>query len=67
MRVEIHIPWGEVVRQIVEFIQADPNTLLVMSTHGRTGLSKLTMGSVTESVLRKANRTTMLLCRCPES
>ena len=66
MRVEIKIPWGDVVRQIVEFIQADPNTLLVMSTHGRTGLSKLTMGSVTESVLRDAKKTTMLICRCPE-
>ncbi|MEJ2760771.1 MAG: universal stress protein [Gammaproteobacteria bacterium] len=32
--------------------QAD---LIIMGTHGRTGLSHLLMGSVTESVLRHAN------------
>jgi nucleotide-binding universal stress UspA family protein len=43
----------EIVR-VTEELKAD---LIVMGTHGRTGLSRLLMGSVAEYVLRKA--------RCP--
>ena len=35
--------------------------LIVMSTHGRTGLSRLVMGSTAESVLRATHRTIMLV------
>ena len=63
--VEIQVLWGDVVERIVEFVEADPATLLVMSTHGRTGLTKLAFGSVTESVLREARSTPSLVCRCP--
>lgn len=67
IRAEVAIPWGGVVQTIVDYVQAEPNTLVVMSTHGRTGLRKLTLGSVTESVLREAKMTPVLICRCPES
>jgi universal stress protein A len=63
--VEIQILWGEVVRKIVEAVEEEPETLLVMSSHGRTGLTKLAFGSVTESVLREARSTPSLVCRCP--
>jgi nucleotide-binding universal stress UspA family protein len=44
-------PAGEIVRLAKEH-QCD---LIVMGTHGRTGLSRLLMGSVAEQVLRKAH------------
>jgi nucleotide-binding universal stress UspA family protein len=43
-------PGGEILRA-AQFTNAD---LIVMGTHGRTGLSRLLMGSVAEQVLRKA-------------
>ena len=43
-------PAGEILRA-AQFTNAD---LIVMGTHGRTGLSRLLMGSVAEQVLRKA-------------
>ncbi len=39
---------------IVEFAQDWDVDLIVMATHGRTGLSKVLLGSVTEKVLRTA-------------
>ncbi|GIW80871.1 MAG: universal stress protein UspA [Gemmatales bacterium] len=43
-------PAGEILR-VAEETSAD---LIVMGTHGRTGLSRALMGSVAETVLRKA-------------
>ena len=42
----------DVVKRIVEEQQID---LLVLGTHGRTGLGKLLMGSVAEQIFRQAN------------
>ena len=39
---------------IVAYAQAEHVDLIVMATHGRRGLSRVLMGSTTESVLRKA-------------
>ena len=63
--VEVEILWGEIPRTIVEYAQADEKALVVMSTHGRTGLSKLAYGSVTESVLHEATNIPVLIVRCP--
>ena len=49
--VRTGVPDTEIL-QIAGEYQAD---LIVMGTHGRTGLSHLIMGSVTENVLRHAN------------
>src|SRR5215472_5001754 len=46
-------PW----ESILSFAEERSADLIVMGTHGRRGLDRLTMGSVTERVLRKA--------RCP--
>ncbi len=43
-------PGAEIVR-VAQAIEAD---LIVMGTHGRTGLARLLMGSVAEQVVRKA-------------
>lgn len=50
--VTTQILQGHPVDQIVKV--ARPRDLLVISTHGRTGLSRLLLGSVAESVVRHA-------------
>lgn len=45
---------GTPPRKIVEVAEAEKADLIVMATHGRTGLSHLMMGSVAERVVRTA-------------
>jgi len=45
---------GEPAREIVEFARVNGVDLLVLGTHGRTGLEHALLGSVVERVLRKA-------------
>lgn len=40
--------------QIVDLARAEPEGLLVISTHGRSGISRWLLGSVTERVIRHA-------------
>jgi nucleotide-binding universal stress UspA family protein len=51
-RVETHVRHGQVAAAIVEAANAQKADMIVMSTHGRSGLSRLIIGSVAESVLR---------------
>ena len=45
---------GSPAHEIVRFVTEEPCDLIVMGTHGRTGLGRLLMGSVAEHVVRKA-------------
>ena len=45
---------GDAVDQILKHAQTDGVDLIVMGTHGSSGLVRLLMGSVAESVTRKA-------------
>jgi nucleotide-binding universal stress UspA family protein len=45
---------GNPVEEIVKFAILMPATMLLMSTHGRTGLERIREGSVTEQVLRQS-------------
>jgi universal stress protein A len=47
-RVVVGIPY----RKIVEVAEEEKADLIVMTTHGRTGLSHLVMGSVAEKIVR---------------
>jgi nucleotide-binding universal stress UspA family protein len=51
---ELIVQRGPVPASILGFAQAQSVDLIVMGTHGRHGLDRLAMGSVTEKVLRKA-------------
>ena len=45
---------GDPAAEIVNVAEAEQAELVVMGTHGRTGVSRLLMGSVAESVVRHA-------------
>lgn len=52
--VEFLVRDGDVPEEIVNVIAREPTALIVMGTHGRSGLSRLVMGSVAEAILRQA-------------
>ena len=66
-RVEAMEPWVRELRLETRSYEGDPSTriveaarelgaeLIVMGNHGRTGLSRLLMGSVAEEVVRRAD------------
>jgi nucleotide-binding universal stress UspA family protein len=45
---------GPVHSEIIQFAKTNDIDLIVMSTHGRTGLSRMLIGSITERVVREA-------------
>jgi nucleotide-binding universal stress UspA family protein len=51
---EHHLVTGEPARTIVKLAKEEGVDLIVMGTHGRTGLGRLLMGSVAEAVVRHA-------------
>ena len=50
----IHLPIGSAKAALPEFIRQHDLDLIVMGTHGRTGLQRVVMGSVAEQVVRTA-------------
>jgi len=53
--VETLLREGDAVAQIVDVAASLPADLIIMGTHGRGGFDRLTLGSVTEKVLRKVS------------
>jgi nucleotide-binding universal stress UspA family protein len=53
--VEYRLKEGDAVTEILGVAEETNADLIVMGTHGRTGLSRLLMGSVAEQVVRKAS------------
>jgi len=48
----VAVAFGRPAEQIVEFAEQQRMDLIALSTHGRSGLSRLVFGSVAEKVLR---------------
>jgi nucleotide-binding universal stress UspA family protein len=48
------IRWGDPVEEIVSYASANAIELIVIATHGRTGLSHVLLGSVAERIVREA-------------
>ena len=46
---------------ILELLEKNPTSLLIMGTHGRTGVNKWLMGSVAENLIRKANSSLLIM------
>lgn len=53
-RVDVSLEHGRADREIIEFARTGNYDLIVMGTHGRTGLSHVLLGSVAERVVRRA-------------
>lgn len=49
------VEWGRPFRSITEYAKNNDIDLIVMGTHGRSGLKRLVLGSVAEKVLRAAS------------
>ena len=52
--VERKLSEGDPVSEIIRVAQENAADVIVMGTHGRTGLGRLLMGSVAEQVVRRA-------------
>ncbi len=52
--INVHVLAGNAARDIVEFADEQEADLIVMATHGRTGLERFLIGSVAEKVVRRA-------------
>jgi len=63
--VKTKVATGKAAEEILKVADEIKAELIAMSTHGRTGLSRLTFGSVTDKVLRGAN-IPVLVVRAPK-
>lgn len=53
-KLQVHLAEGDAWRAIVDHAKAGKFDLIVMGTHGRTGVVHLALGSVAERVVRHA-------------
>jgi nucleotide-binding universal stress UspA family protein len=60
-KVETAVRFGEPAQEISDFVEYKPIDVVVMATHGRSGLSRLLMGSVAERVLRSLHIPVMMV------
>ena len=61
IQVSYRVIDGDPTTQIVEAAQGDPGALMVMSTHGRTGLGRMMHGSVADQVVRRSGSPVLLV------
>jgi nucleotide-binding universal stress UspA family protein len=61
--VETAVERGGPVETILDYAERVDADLLVMGTHGRSGLDRVLLGSVTESVVRRSDRPVLTVRR----
>jgi len=66
IRVECEALFGNVVDQIVDYAMKHDVDLIIIATHGRSGVSRLFLGSVADRILRAAP-VPVLMVRAPGS
>ena len=54
VKCEHQLLQGDAATEIVRVAEEEKADMIVMATHGRTGLGRILMGSVAEAVVRKA-------------
>ncbi len=57
---------GAPARAITDWAGREPDALVVMSTHGRGGINRLVLGSVTDRVVRHANTPVLVVRKWDE-
>jgi nucleotide-binding universal stress UspA family protein len=63
---DAEILYGEAVGKIIDYASDVNADLIVMATHGRTGVSHVLLGSVAEQVVRKAPCPVLTLKKSPD-
>jgi nucleotide-binding universal stress UspA family protein len=61
LQVTLHEPVGDVVEEILRTAEAIKADLIVMGRHGHGAMYNLLVGSVTEGVLKRADRPVLLV------
>ncbi|MCE7987536.1 MAG: universal stress protein [Caldilinea sp. CFX5] len=59
--VTTEVQFGDAAERIIEYVQANEMDLVAMTTHGRTGLGRLLLGSVATEVLHKLHVPILLM------
>ena len=60
------LPLGSAAQRILEEVEANKHDLLILTSHGRTGLTRFMMGSVAERLARYARCPVMIVGRNSE-
>jgi nucleotide-binding universal stress UspA family protein len=60
-KTSVHVRYGHDAMEILEQAQQEDIDLVTMSTHGRTGLGRWALGSVSERVLRHSPKPVLLV------
>jgi nucleotide-binding universal stress UspA family protein len=60
-RTSVHVRYGHDAAEILEHANQDDVDLVAMSTHGRSGLGRWTLGSVAERVVRHSAKPVLLV------
>lgn len=66
-RVQARLESGDPTDTIIQLAESDQYDLIIMGTHGRTGISHLLLGSVAEKVVRRAPCPVMTIRQCERS
>ena len=59
--IKVEVAQGSVAAGIIDYVEKNAIDMIVMSSHGRTGLQRWVYGSVAEKVLRSACCATMIM------
>ncbi len=59
--LSLHVAFGDPAAEIARFAKARQADLILISSHGRTGVNRLMLGSVAESLMRTAKCPVLLL------
>lgn len=61
LQVRHKVVGGQAVGAIVDCVESERVDLIVMSSHGRSGLSRMLIGSVTDKVVRRSPRPVLVV------
>jgi nucleotide-binding universal stress UspA family protein len=61
IKVETYVQYGPVVENIIEIADGQPVDLVVIASHGRTGLTRVFFGSVAAGVLNRIEQPLMVI------
>ena len=59
--VSHRVLWGSPADALIDLAQRNPSSLTVMSTHGRSGVSRWALGSVTDRVVRHTHQPVLVV------